>query len=519
MKNVIGKLLEFRPSLVLVEKTVTYLAQEMLRREGVSLVVNVKPKLLGRLTRLTGGSIIQSVDTMLSQPKLGTCRQVSSQPQVNNSRLLIFEGCDPALGVTLLLRGGDRPFLSRLKAVLHRLVLLKFNWIRERSLLANEYGSLLGAGLDWADGGPAACQLAISPFIRIPRTAATAEDTVPYALEARDTTEEEEAAEGKAEPAEGGADSPRARPEVHPATRQFLQHRVTSLACSGWRDSLALSRAAGWRLNHAPTRPARPPPRLHSVLLPEDHTEVLAVQFSMYSKQSQVAPNYCVAPWVVDMQLYSTLDMALGEFLDSLCFSSEYRCPNKQCSTPPVLHTRRFCHAGGAVTLHMQQLEAPIMGEDKLMMWKYCTSCELITNIVPVSDLTWSFSFAMFLHLLLHESRLVRRGAGRPDATCIHSLHQEHLTCFGKKVCRSFFVVISTGNPLNLARTMPAVLSCGDPILFYSTTRCQLFSIRTRWSPSATASCGCGTSPRRLSGCRSRHPPPAAPPSPRASRT
>ena len=59
----------------------------------------------------------------------------------------------------------------------------------------------------------------------------------------------------------------------------------------------------------------------------------------------------------------------------------------------------RFCHAGGAVTLQMQQLEAPIPteGEDalQLMMWKYCTSCDLITNFVPVADSTWSLSFAM----------------------------------------------------------------------------------------------------------------------------
>ena len=40
----------------------------------------------------------------------------------------------------------------------------------------------------------------------------------------------------------------------------------------------------------------------------------------------------------------------------------------------PVIF-RRFCHGGGSVTVHMQQLEAPIMGEesDRLMMWKYCT--------------------------------------------------------------------------------------------------------------------------------------------------
>ena len=135
----------------------------------------------------------------------------------------------------------------------------------------------------------------------------------------------------------------------------------------------------------------------------------------------------------------------------------------------------------------IQELEAPIMGEevDKLMMWKYCTECELITPIVPVTVDTWSLSFAMFLHIIFHENQLTRRGSDRqenqilrepasrrgsdrqeiyilfreqmntflikncyskiflnfsslnlvlfrPDAKCSHSLHQEHLTCFGK---------------------------------------------------------------------------------------
>jgi hypothetical protein len=47
-------------------------------------------------------------------------------------------------------------------------------------------------------------------------------------------------------------------------------------------------------------------------------------------------------------------------------------------------HTRRFCHAGGAVSVFMQRLAAPIIEEprgDRLMMWKYCTQCQLITPI------------------------------------------------------------------------------------------------------------------------------------------
>ena len=70
-------------------------------------------------------------------------------------------------------------------------------------------------------------------------------------------------------------------------------------------------------------------------------------------------------------------------------------------------------------------------GSKKLMMWKYCARCKLRTNIVPVSDLTWSLSFAMFLQLLFSEKSMVVRGDEREDAVCTHSLHQEQLTCFG----------------------------------------------------------------------------------------
>ena len=147
IKNVIGKLLDLRPNLVLVEKSVTHLAQEILRREGVSLAVNVKPKVLSRLSRLIEGSIIKSVDTLMTAPKLGTCELVTSEMAGKEERLLLFEGCKPSLGGTILLRGGDRRFLSKVKAILRRLILIKYNWKHERSFLSNEYASLMDSNI------------------------------------------------------------------------------------------------------------------------------------------------------------------------------------------------------------------------------------------------------------------------------------------------------------------------------------------------------------------------------------
>ena len=434
IKNVTGRLLACQPNLVLVERTVSRLAQEILLSEGVSLALNVKFQVLQRLARLTKGTIINSVDSMLPPPRLGTCERFYSQNS-GPARLLVFEGCQPSLGGTLLLQGSDAVTLAKVKTVLRRLLLLKQTWQGEKSLLANEYGALpgnlFGENEMANEEEEEEFHLAMSPFIKVKPVKLDLTCRGPV-VEAHDVTDDgdDSVAEEEAE---------EVTEELHDWAKDFLEHKIT-LPCSEdqkFADKLALFRAAGRRAHGTKMKTGLKSikAKRHQVQLPEDHCETLRVQFSMYSSQSCLAPNYCVPPWVVEMELFGNLDISLGDFLKLHVFSPDYVCPNKNCSTPVLLHKRRFCHAGGAVSLHMQQLEAPIVGEEneKLMMWKYCTSCELITNIVPVTDATWSLSFAHFLHILLHERSLVRRGASRPDAKCTHSLHQEQFTCFGKQ--------------------------------------------------------------------------------------
>lgn len=43
MKNYVQRIVDVRPNLVLVEKTVSRIAQDMLLEHGITLVINVKP--------------------------------------------------------------------------------------------------------------------------------------------------------------------------------------------------------------------------------------------------------------------------------------------------------------------------------------------------------------------------------------------------------------------------------------------------------------------------------------------
>lgn len=43
LKNLVGRIAALKPGLLLVEKTVSRLAQDMLLAKGISLILNIKP--------------------------------------------------------------------------------------------------------------------------------------------------------------------------------------------------------------------------------------------------------------------------------------------------------------------------------------------------------------------------------------------------------------------------------------------------------------------------------------------
>lgn len=108
LKNYVQRIVDVRPTLVLVEKTVSRIAQDMLLEHGITLVINVKPvsaerrshslqdvythllcvtslclssqQVLDRVSRMTQGDLVNSMDQLLTKPRLGTCHKFYMQP-------------------------------------------------------------------------------------------------------------------------------------------------------------------------------------------------------------------------------------------------------------------------------------------------------------------------------------------------------------------------------------------------------------------------------------------------------
>ncbi|NP_001362234.1 1-phosphatidylinositol 3-phosphate 5-kinase [Xenopus tropicalis] len=150
----------------------------------------------------------------------------------------------------------------------------------------------------------------------------------------------------------------------------------------------------------------------------------LCVLFSSSSAQSNNAPSYCVSPWIVTMEFYGKNDLTLGVFLERYCFRPSYQCPSVFCDTPMVHHIRRFVHGNGCVQIVLKELDSPVPGyQHTILTYSWCRICQQATPVVPLSNDSWSMSFAKYLELRFYGYQYTRRANAEP---CGHSIHHNY---------------------------------------------------------------------------------------------
>ncbi|XP_030642124.1 1-phosphatidylinositol 3-phosphate 5-kinase isoform X2 [Chanos chanos] len=158
-------------------------------------------------------------------------------------------------------------------------------------------------------------------------------------------------------------------------------------------------------------------------LNPVNHQR-LCVLFSSSSAQSNNAPNPCVSPWIVTMEFYGKNDLTLGVFLERYCFRPSYQCPSMYCETPMVHHIRRFVHGNGCIQIVLKELDSPVPGyQHTILNYSWCRICKQVTPVVPLSNDSWSMSFAKYLEMRFYGHQYTRRANAEP---CGHSIHKDY---------------------------------------------------------------------------------------------
>lgn len=145
LKNVTERIACLQPDVVLVHKNVARIAQDMLRRRGITLVLDVKMSVLERLARTFDCDVVTNIDSNIGRPRLGTCdafrmrRFEAGDLGVEGKTLMCFEVGATPRNHCVLLRGGSETELAKVKRVASFLAYARYNWRFELSFLLDVF--------------------------------------------------------------------------------------------------------------------------------------------------------------------------------------------------------------------------------------------------------------------------------------------------------------------------------------------------------------------------------------------
>ena len=144
IRILVARIIALRPQIVVVEKTVSRIALELLEKEGIVVVWSVKADAIRAISRCTQADIITSIDRLALDPRIGRCRyfnvetfQHASAPAWRKS-FMRFEGTPKQLGCTIVLRGADGDRLSSVKKILAMMIFVAYNLRLEGHVMADE---------------------------------------------------------------------------------------------------------------------------------------------------------------------------------------------------------------------------------------------------------------------------------------------------------------------------------------------------------------------------------------------
>jgi 1-phosphatidylinositol-3-phosphate 5-kinase len=120
-------------------------------------------------------------------------------------------------------------------------------------------------------------------------------------------------------------------------------------------------------------------------------------------------------------------DCTLGQYVEDLCLGADTICTSNGCEKRMSEHHRTYVHGEARITVFVERYPSKIKGlHDSILMWSFCKVCQKETQVMPMSENTWKYSFGKYLELSFWSSGLRLRAD-----VCPHDLHRDHLRYFG----------------------------------------------------------------------------------------
>ncbi|KZF24180.1 hypothetical protein L228DRAFT_266539 [Xylona heveae TC161] len=157
----------------------------------------------------------------------------------------------------------------------------------------------------------------------------------------------------------------------------------------------------------------------------------------LYSVVCTVTTVPCFGPELLALEFYNEhgnefdfeADCTLGQYVEELCLGSDTVCMANGCERKMFDHHRQYVHGEAQVSVFVQHYPSKLRGmQDTILMWNCCRVCGTETQVIPMSESTWKYSFGKYLELAFWSSDLHPRAG-----VCPHDIHRDHLRFFGYK--------------------------------------------------------------------------------------
>ncbi|KAH8700855.1 putative 1-phosphatidylinositol-3-phosphate 5-kinase [Talaromyces proteolyticus] len=502
LENLVSRIAALRPSLLLVEKSVSGLALELLEKSNIATAYNVKPSVLEAVSRCTQTKIITSMDKLVTTPAhTGHCDSFDLKTYVFGGRrktYMYISGCPEELGCTIVLRGADNDVLSRVKRITEFMVYVVYNLKLETCLMRDEFAklptteevskkkvntgekSLVLKGLPSSEHstthrdsaqptmGDGSTRDGTAGLTRA-TVATDVPDDVPMPTYYEDMVEKHETKILSASPCVKFE-----APYLLMRARE-LERRLSYLKSLRDRDPMEhvsdeKSKSQKFMLitpEMVHQDPGNASEKVKEVLRavhdaefdramhnyqtqkrqweaylsgnknlfdPFAHQNIVV----LYSLVCTTTSIPCSGPDIFALDFYNEhegddhvfeADCTLGQYVEDLCLEANSVCNVNGCEKRMCEHHRQYVHGEAQISIFVQPYPSKLRGlQDRILMWSCCKICGNETQVIPMSESSWRYSFGKYLELSFW-SRDLRARAG----VCSHDIHRDYLRYFGFK--------------------------------------------------------------------------------------
>lgn len=431
-----GKILKLEPDLLMVGKGVSRRAQELLLKNNVQLLQQVKPSLLNRISRQTGATIISSTDHIMNQfgaHVLGKCHRF---------RFIVARDNESWVGDDSQVTTTNGAGQHRIQSLLSNTKLS--NHERQAALAANMLGEDILDGLEAIQSGLAkrgvsqtyalleGCPkyLGCTVVLRGANRAALKQikNVFRFLVSA--------AYNMKLEMSYLKERCARLRPE-YVVQKKNLFSSSFCVDYGGPPNNRKIRPWNGGTNNEGIQR------SISGQVTAFDHQSILITSVWMTDK------TQCCPAEVKGICYYSMQDVSLGQFLRDSCFNLSLKCQNPTCKKSVLDHSLSFVHNDGLINITVDHMDEPLpsapsdygrhpdgkdddsedLDDSPIATWTYCDECnEVVTPLTWLSSNTWKYSFGKFLESFFYNRDTI---INSPHCKCAHPLQKNTTLFFG----------------------------------------------------------------------------------------